>query len=225
MQAHGWGGIDESNPSARVLLSGDQPLMRNALGLLISCGGLTVAEECVNRPDALRHRASGADVVVMDLDLDPGRLTRMELLLDAAKVRPVLIVTHHDHPAAIAAAMRKGAAGVVLKSRSADTFLRAIRVVLAGGTWLERSTVASVFHPASAHDAALVPTRLTRREMEVVQLVTEGLQNKKIAERLSITDTTVRHHLTSIFEKLSVTNRMELMRYAYDDQRASHIVR
>jgi DNA-binding NarL/FixJ family response regulator len=58
-----------------------------------------------------------------------------------------------------------------------------------------------------------------------MELVTQGLQNKTIAARLSITHTTVRHHLTSIFEKLSVTNRLELMRYAYDEQRSSDIVR
>jgi two-component system response regulator DegU len=225
MQAHGWGGIGESTSStARVLLSGDQPLMRTALGLLISRGGLTVAEECVNQPEALRRAANAVDIVVMDLDLAPGNLARMEKLLAAVGARPVLIVTHHDHPAAAVAAMRIGATGVVLKSRPADVFLRAIRVVLSGGAWVERSTVASVFHPAHAHDDALVPRRLTRREAEIVDLVSQGLQNKKIAERLSITDTTVRHHLTSIFDKLSVTNRLELMRFAYDGQH-SPIVR
>jgi DNA-binding NarL/FixJ family response regulator len=225
MQAHGWGGIGDSNQSARILLSGDQPLMRTALSLLISRGGLNVAEECVNQPEALRRAAGAVDIVVMDLDLDPGSLARMEKLLAAVNGRPVLIVTQHDHSTVTVAAMRKGAAGVVLKSHSADVLLRAIRVVLAGGVWVERSTVASVFHPARAHDDALVPRRLTRREAEIVDLVSQGLQNKKIAERLSITDTTVRHHLTSIFEKLSVTNRMELMRFAYDGQHSSRGVR
>lgn len=199
--------------------------MRTALGLLISRGGLTVAEECVNQPEALRRVANAADIVVMDLDLDPGRLARLEYLLAAANACPVLLVTHHDHPAAAAAAMRKGAAGVVLKSRPADVFLRAIRTVLAGGVWVERSAAATVFHPIRAHDDALVHRRLTRRESEIVELVSQGLQNKKIAERLSITDTTVRHHLTSIFEKLSVTNRLELMRFAYDGQHSSPLIR
>jgi DNA-binding NarL/FixJ family response regulator len=90
---------------------------------------------------------------------------------------------------------------------------------------VERSTAASVFPSDRVHDDALVPRRLTRREAEIVDLVSQGLQNKKIAERLSITDTTVRHHLTSIFEKLSVTNRLELMRFAYDGQHSSSIVR
>lgn len=225
MQALGVGGLAESVSTARVLISGDQPLIRTALGLLISGGGFVVADECFNQPEALRRRAAAADVVVMDLDLDVGRLTRMdklERLLAAAYGRPVLIVTRSDHSATTVEALRKGATGVVLKSRPAEVFLRAIRVVLAGGVWMERSTVASVFQPPAAHDDA---GRLTRREQEIVELVSQGLQNKIIAERLSITHTTVRHHLTSIFEKLSVTNRLELMRYAYDDEHSSDVVR
>jgi DNA-binding NarL/FixJ family response regulator len=187
-----------------------------------------VAEECVNQPEALRSRAAAADAVVMDLDLDVGRLTRMdklERLLAAVQARPLLIVTRYDHPRTIAEAMHKGAAGVVLKSHPAEVLLRAIRVVLAGGTWVERSVVTSVFHPPAAHDDEIAGSRLTRREQEIMELVMQGLQNKTIAARLSITHTTVRHHLTSIFEKLSVTNRLELMRYAYDEQRSSDIVR
>lgn len=197
-------------------------MIRTALGLLVSGGGFVVVEECFNQPEALRRRVNAADVVVLELDLDAGRLARMEKLerlLAAANGCPVLIVTRSDHPKVIVEAMRRGAAGVVLESRPADVLLRAIRVVVAGGTWVERSVAASVFDPRD--DTG----RLTPREQEIVELVTQGLQNKKIAERLSITHTTVRHHLTSIFEKLSVTNRLELMRYAYDEQRSSDVVR
>jgi DNA-binding NarL/FixJ family response regulator len=228
MSASDPGSFGESVPAVRVLVSGDQPLIRTALGLLISGGGYLVAEECFNQPEALRCRSSAVDVVVMDLDLDAGRLTRidkLERLLAAAHARPVLIVTRYDHPKTIAEAMHKGAAGVVLKSHPAEVFFRAIRVVLAGGTWVERSVVTSVFHPPAARDDEAAGSRLTRREQEIMELVTQGLQNKTIAERLSITHTTVRHHLTSIFEKLSVTNRLELMRYAYDEQRSSDVVR
>jgi DNA-binding NarL/FixJ family response regulator len=216
------GSFGESVSKARVLISGDQPLIRTALALLVSGGGFVV-EECFNQPEALRCHSHAADVVVLDLDLDAGRLTRMEkleLLLAAAHARPVLIVTRSDHPKTIAEAMQKGAAGVVLKSRPAEVFLRAIRVVLSGGAWVERSVVTSVFHSQTRDDAG----RLTRREQEIVELVTQGLQNKQIAERLSITHTTVRHHLTSIFEKLAVTNRLELMRHAYDEEHSSDVV-
>lgn len=224
MHADRFGSSPDWSPSARVLVSGDHPLISTALGLVIAGGGFTILDPCINQPEALRRASGSADIVVMDLDLDAGRLTRMdklEQLLIAVNGRPVLIVTRSDDPAAVVAALRNGAAGVLLKSRPADVLLRAIRAVLAGGAWVERTTVAGVFPPATVHDDALVRGKLTRRELQIVELVSQGLQNKKIAERLSITHTTVRHHLTSIFEKLSITNRMELMRYAFGETRSS----
>jgi DNA-binding NarL/FixJ family response regulator len=226
MQGDRLGSSGDWSSSARVLVSGDHPLICTALGLVIAGGGFTILDPCVNQPEALRRASGSADVIVMDLDLDAGRLTRMEKLeqlLFAVNGRPVLIVTRSDDPSAVVAALRNGAAGVVLKSRPADVLLRAIRAVLAGGAWVERSTVAGVF-PAAAHDGAPA-NKLTAREMQIVDLVSQGMQNKKIAERLSITHTTVRHHLTSIFEKLSITNRMELMRYAFGEtERSSDVV-
>lgn len=219
--------LEREKLDTRVLMSGDYPLTRSALALLLSHGGLTVAGECCNQPDALRRAiASGMDLVVMDLDLDATRITRMEKLvqlLNAASGCPVLIVTRSEDPHTIVTALRKGAAGVVRASNPPDVFLRAARAVLAGGAWFERSTVASVFRSMPAREPS-IGERLTPREMQIVELVSQGLQNKKIAERLSITDTTVRHHLTSIFEKLSVTNRMELMRYTYGDVAISETV-
>jgi DNA-binding NarL/FixJ family response regulator len=208
MHSHAGGPSDWH--SARVLLCGDSPLIRAALGVLISGNGITVADQCANQPDALRRAvAGGIDMVVMDFDLDANRLTRsarLEQLLSAAGACPVLIVSQCNDRGAISSSFQRGLAGVVLKSRPPEVLMRAVRVVLAGGAWLE---------PATAHHGGVVAERLTRRETQIVELVCLGLQNKKIAERLSITETTVRHHLTSIFDKLSLTNRMELMRYAY----------
>jgi DNA-binding NarL/FixJ family response regulator len=201
-----------------IVLSGDHPLIRTALGVLIAEDGLVVSQECANRPEALRKAVGvGADLVVMDLDLDAGwsmHLERLELLLNAAKGCPILIVTRSGDPKAIARAMQKGAVGVVLKSSPAQVLKQAMRAVLAGGAWIDPSTMTKMFDRG---DSVVQADRLTRREGQIVELVTLGLQNKKIAERLSITETTVRHHLTSIFEKLEVTNRMELMRYAYGE--------
>jgi DNA-binding NarL/FixJ family response regulator len=204
----------------RLVLSGDHPLIRTALGGLIAAEGVVVAGECPNQPPALRRAvAAGADLVIMDLDLDAGwsmHLERLEHLLAAASGCPLLIVTRSAEPKAIATIMQKGAVGVVLKSSPADVLKNAMRAVLTGGAWIDPSAMATMFRRAS--DENMVDAdRLTRREGQIVELVTLGLQNKKIAERLSITETTVRHHLTSIFEKLAVTNRMELMRYAYGD--------
>ena len=212
----------------RILMTGDRPLIRTALSHLISSSeDLTAVAECANTVDAIGTAAGlRPDVVVMDFDLDarcgaaPETLAR---LVRAAKGCPVLIVTGREDPRAVTCALQYGVLGIVMKTRSAETLLRAIRSVAAGEAWLERSIVAHVFQqkPPQQDRECVVPLgKLTRRESEIVELVSLGLQNKKIAERLFISETTVRHHLTSIYDKLSVTNRLELMHYTYRDRLA-----
>jgi DNA-binding NarL/FixJ family response regulator len=209
----------------RILVTGDRPLIRTALSLLISSSeDLTAVAECANTVDAISTAAGlRPDVVVMDFDLDAhcgAEPQMLAQLVRAAKGCPVLIVTAREDPKAVTCALQYGVLGIVVKTHNAETLLRAIRSVAAGEAWLPRSIVAHVFQPkAPQRDTeSTVPVgKLTRRETEIVELVSLGLQNKKIAERLFISETTVRHHLTSIYDKLSVTNRLELMRYTYRD--------
>jgi DNA-binding NarL/FixJ family response regulator len=215
MLNHNHGGGVDTRSAARVLLSGDHPMIRSAIGMLIAGDGIVVVGECFNRPDVLRRGlGAGIDLVLLDFDLDGGTTALFDSLVAVAGACPILVLTRGADPEVISLAFYKGVAGVVLKSRPAEVLLRAIRAVLADGVFLERTTAAGVFRPAPSR-AEVEPSKLTRRESEVVELVSLGLQNKKIAERLSIRETTVRHHLTSIFDKLALTNRMELMRYAY----------
>ena len=204
----------------RVLLSGDRLLIRTALNaLLSSMSEMTVVGECPNTPDALATAVSGArpSVIVMDYEFDGRAPDELAALLRAANGCPVLIVTAREDAQGISSAIRNGALGVVLKYRPAEVLLRAITAVAAGQTWLERSMVANLFQPPRADRTSAPRDKLTRREAEIVELIRLGLQNKKIAERLCISETTVRHHLTSIYGKLAVANRLELMRYAYGD--------
>lgn len=207
--------------AARILLTGDQTLIRTALGLLLSANAMTVIGECSNDPAAVRAFMHTVDLVVMDLDLDMHGSTRTDKLgplLGAAKGIPVLIVTRGGDSRGISAALQHGALGVVLKNRPAEVLVRAIRAVLAGEVWLERSMVMHFFRDETTvpRDRSVMPERLTPREAQVVELVSLGLPNKQVAERLSIAENTVRHHLTSIFDKLAVTNRVQLMRYTLD---------
>jgi len=126
-------------------------------------------------------------------------------------------------PEAHREAVRRGAMGLVLKEHAAETLLEAIAKVGAGEVWLEPSMVARVLgeltRPQTAQqpispEAAKIAT-LTAREREVITLVGEGLRNQHIAERLYISEATVRHHLTAIFAKLGVADRFELAIYAY----------
>ena len=212
---------DDSSHRARVVVTGDYPLIRSAVaGLIASQAAMVVVAECANDVAALAAAMVLApDVVVMDIDLDSrhgGRPDRVTQLLSRVKPHPVLILTQTDSDQpSLANALANGAWGIVLKDRPADVLMRAIRAVVAGEAWLDPATIARVFGAPARPRNADVATNLTRREREIVDLVCLGLKNKKIGERLFISETTVRHHLTSIFSKLAVTSRLELMRYSY----------
>ncbi len=220
--------------TARIVISSDQEMIRSALRGLLESQGVAVVAECDNRPEALSATLLvKPHLILLDFDLCTrcsGVPERIGALLHAAGGTPVLILTARDDCHAALAALEHGAVGFVMKSRSPETLHRAIRAGIAGETWLERSTMAAVFRSASpaapgdgngnqdgsASDHGSEP-QLTRREREIVELVLLGMQNKAIAERLFISATTVRHHLTTIFDKLEVSNRLELMRKLFDE--------
>jgi len=207
--------------AARIVISGDQAVMRAAIRRLVeSDAGFAVVRECNNCPEALAE-ALGArpDLFLMDLDLNTrcsGALERIGALLRATFGTPVLILTATDDCQATQFALKHGAIGFVLKHRSPEALPLAIRAGLAGEMWLEQSTMAMLFRAAPTANGNGGSKLLTPREHEIIALVVLGLQNKVIAQRLCISDTTVRHHLTSIFEKLAVSNRLELMRFMFD---------
>ena len=211
---------DSKREPARIAVSGDQAVMRAAICRLVEIDlGLAVVHDCDNSPEALAEAmAARPDLLLMDLDLNTrcsGALERIGELLRATSGTPVLILTATDDYQATEFALHHGAIGFVLKHRSPDTLGRAIRAGLAGEIWLEQSTMAALFRAEPAPNGNHV-SRLTPREREIIELVVLGLQNKVIAKRLCISSTTVRHHLTSIFEKLDVSNRMELMRCMFE---------
>jgi DNA-binding NarL/FixJ family response regulator len=112
--------------------------------------------------------------------------------------------------------------GIVAKDKAADVLINAIKVVRKGEAWLDPATTASMLgemsrapKPKPLDPEAEKIATLTNREREVVTLIGEGIRNKEIADRLFISETTVRHHLTSIFDKLDVDDRVELLIYAY----------
>lgn len=207
----------------RILMTGDQPVIRRAVAQLIAAEpGMDVVGECPNRHDELAEAMSARpDVVVMDIDLGVRAYAPETVaeLLTIARCCPALILTGTDDPRGLASALGHGAQGVVLKNRPPEVLIRAIRAVKAGEAWLEPSTVANAFRTDVPKHVPSDDERLTRREQEVVAMVSMGLTNKKIGELLFISETTVRHHLTSIYSKLSVANRLELMHYTYAGKR------
>jgi DNA-binding NarL/FixJ family response regulator len=192
--------------------------------LIDSQPGITVVGEATNRADALAVATrEQPDVILLDLDLG-GEVSLdsiPDLLAVTSKARVLILTGIHDaelHRRAV----RLGAVGLVLKDRAADILLEAISKVHAGEAWLEPAMVAKVLSDMTRAQATpqhnterMKIAALTEREREVIGLIGEGLRNKQIAERLFISEATVRHHLTAIFAKLGVADRLELVIYAY----------
>jgi two-component system, NarL family, nitrate/nitrite response regulator NarL len=210
-------------PLIRILLIDDHVVVRTGLRVLIeSKPWMLVVGEADGRAEALTVvQQSQPDVILLDLDL--GNESGLDLLPDLLHSRSgvrVLLFTGMRDPAIHRQAVRLGASGVVLKDTSLATVTKAIEKVYAGEVWLERSMVASVLNelvPRHGYDdspAAWI-SALTTREREIIALIGEGLKNTEIASRLNLSEATVRNHLTSIFGKLRVGDRVELVVFAY----------
>lgn len=209
------------NAPIRVLLVDDHAVVRAGLRMLIeSSPGMTVVGEAKDGQEALAFAARHpSDIILLDLDLGSGDgLDLLPELLGAAGEAKVLVLTGVRDTESHRRAVRLGAMGVVLKEEPSGVILKAIERVHAGELWLDRMTTASLFVEMTrgkADPEAARVASLTDREREIVALVGEGLKNREIAARLFISETTVSHHLTSIFAKLGVADRMALVFYAY----------
>ena len=209
----------------RILLVDDHKVMRLGLRLLIeNQQGLTVIGEASGRNDALEiAEREQPDIILLDLTL-PGTdgIDLIPELLAVAEKARILILTGVVEPEAHTRAMHLGAMGVVLKEKAPEVLIKAIQKVHDGEIWLDRVMVANVFSERERArearrkdpEASKIAT-LTGREREVIALVGEGLRNKQIADRLFISEGTVRNHLTTVFSKLEVSDRFELLMYAY----------
>ena len=162
------------------------------------------------------------DVILLDIDLrGVNSLDSMPLLRNATTAM-VLILTGMRNPETHERAIMAGARGVVQKEASAEMILKAIKKVYEGEIWLDRATTARVFSKLLDHsnnqvspEAAKIAT-LTSREREIINVMTKQGRstNKQIAVHLNMSEHTLRNHLSSIYSKLEVENRLELVMYA-----------
>ena len=212
-----------SNPIS-IMIVDDHAVIRSGLRMLIEQDQtMSVVAQAGTGAEAISlAEREHPDIIVLDLIL--GDEDGLECLPDLCKVSPssrVLVLTGVQTADSHRAAIRRGAMGIVLKQQAADLLLKAIHRVHAGEVWIDRSMMGSVLSEmrTEAHEEVDSETpkinTLTPRELEVVTLVSEGLKNKQIGERLFISETTVTHHLSSIYSKLGVSDRLELVIYAF----------
>jgi two-component system, NarL family, nitrate/nitrite response regulator NarL len=211
--------------SIRVLIVDDHGIMRAGLRMLLeSQPEVTVVGEAATCADALAlATCTQPNIIILDLDLGgENAIESIPTLLRTAPETRILVLTGVRDPEIHRQAIRQGALGLVFKEKAVETLLQAITRVRAGEVWLEPTMIARVLgdltrpqpSPPTSPETAKI-ARLTEREREVITLVGEGLRNRHIAERLCISEATVRHHLTAIFAKLDVSDRFELAIYAY----------
>src|SRR5438876_3405947 len=212
--------------SIRVLVMSDHELTRAALCLLLrNQPALRLVGEARNGPWDLAAAREKPDVILIDLDSSRDHDFDFLSKITKEEKRARLLVLTGAPISEVYQVIRLGVRGVVSKEKPASFLLKAIEHVNAGEVWLDRSITAQVVRealfPDDAQDGEAETATLTKREREVIALVGTGWKNQQIADRLSITLTTVKHHLTSIFGKLGVTDRFGLVFYAYKHGLAS----
>jgi two-component system nitrate/nitrite response regulator NarL len=213
----------------RIIIVDDQLVVREGLRMLIeNHPGTKVVAMASTRAEALDMIARiPCDLVILNLELGGyNSLSFIPQLREATKDVRILVLTGARDSVMHQKAAQLGAMGVVLKEDAADLLLKAIEKVYKGEAWLDRVTLGTVLLEMSTSTRETVDPRakkissLTNREREVIALIAEGLKNRQIAERLFISPTTVTHHLSSIYSKLGVSDRLALVIYAFANKLA-----
>jgi len=198
----------------KVLIADDHPVFRSGLrALLATDAGITVVGEAATGVEAVAATASEMpDVVLMDLNMpELDGVAATGQILQANPRVAVLVLTMFDDDDSVFAAMRAGARGYLLKGTNHADILRAVHAVATGGAVFGPAVAQRVldfFAHGAAQSAATFP-QLSDREREVLDLLAQGDSNGRIATRLTISEKTVRNHVSNIFAKLAVADRAQ----------------
>jgi len=180
------------------------------------------AGEVQEAQDVIAREQPDMVLFISDAELDV-----IKHLVNAASCVRLVLVTSSSDSRFHQRAVELGAMGIVHKSQTAEALIKAITKVNSGEAWLDRATVANMLEKMSQRrgsrqsdpEVAKIAT-LSPRECEIIALAGQGLRNNEIGDRLSISEVTVRHYFTTIFTKLNVCNRLELIIFAYRHQLA-----
>jgi len=209
----------------RILIADDHSIFRDGVRKLLEAeGGFNVVGEATNGIEALDLvNELRPDILLLDISMP--RLTGLEVLRRLSKqtapMRTILL-TASVEKSEIIEALLLGAHGVVPKQSASRMLFKSIRTVMAGEFWVSRDMVSDLVEtlrgPSNSGMAGAKTMGLTRRELEVIAAVVEGQVNKDIAQTFHISEYTVKHHLTRIFDKLGVSNRVELAMFAVNHE-------
>jgi two-component system, NarL family, nitrate/nitrite response regulator NarL len=213
---------NNSLPPIRIVIADDHPIFRDGLRRLLETKPEFQVVGAASDGDEALTMVAEADPDVLLLDLAMPRMSGMvavrELQSRRIRTKTILCTAAIDRTE-IATALQLGASGVVLKQSASDVLLKAIYVALEGHYWVGRKRVIDLATTlrelaASGPQPARKLFGLTPRELEIISVIIGGYSNNDIAVRFSISEGTVKHHLTNIFDKLGVSNRLELALFA-----------
>jgi DNA-binding NarL/FixJ family response regulator len=205
----------------RVLLADDHTLFRKGIRTILDqMPDVEVTGEAASGQEAVDlARDLVPDVILMDIKMPA--MSGIDATRSVVQENPhigVILVTMFDDPESAFAGMRAGARGYVLKEAEPQELRRAIDAAQRGEVMLcpiiAKKVLEHVGHEPKPREAGLPYEALTQRELEVLQLAAEGLTNKEIAERLVISEKTVKNHIANIFSKLQVNDRTQAILYA-----------
>src|SRR5579864_6106956 len=218
-------GGEGSPKTIKIAIADDHPIFRDGLKQLLSLEqDFEVVAEIGDGADVLRVvNECRPDILLLDLQM-PGAhgLTILQKMQTASNPTKVIVLTASEDKNEFVQAMKLGTAGIVLKQSPTDLLFKSIRKVYAGEIWLDSRTTAAVMRQFSiGDDVTGAPngrgrerSPLSTREREIVTLVTQGFKNREMAEKMFISEQTVKNHLHNIFDKLGVSDRLELALYA-----------
>ncbi len=213
----------KKRPAAiRIAIAGDHALSRQTLRhVLEGQAGFRLVGEARDGQEAVKlARRLKPDILLLDLAIS--RLTGLKAFRELAQATPslrIILLADTIEKHQVAEALHLGAHGVVLKESASEVLLKCIRTVAAGQYWVGREGVGDLVHyirrlSPEHEDQGTAAYGLTFRELEIVEAVVDGLTNKQIAEKLSVSPDSVKRQLTKILQKLDVANRLELVLFA-----------
>jgi two-component system, NarL family, nitrate/nitrite response regulator NarL len=216
---------EKKKTTVRILLADDHPIVRDGLKKLLELEeDFEVVGEAGDGREVLEKcRELDPDVLLLDLRMpNLDGLSALQALQQTNKRTRVIILTASEDKNEFVQAMKLGCSGIVLKQTAPDLIVKSIRKVNSGEIWLDSLTTAAVMRQFSTGlesaggggGKGRERSPLSAREREIVALVAQGYKNKEMAEKMFISEQTVKNHLHNIFDELGVSDRLELALYA-----------